>query len=73
MFKALTWVIGTALAAAVATFAIGMALPEFVLISQHEGAYAMAVAFVYTPFAFLLGAIAGYAIWKARRGGRPPQ
>ncbi|MEZ5910845.1 MAG: hypothetical protein R3D84_00425 [Paracoccaceae bacterium] len=49
MFKALTWVIGTALAAAVATFAIGMALPEFVLISQHEGAYAMAVAFVLRP------------------------
>lgn len=41
------------------TFAIGMALPELMLIAQREGGYAMAVAFFYTPVGAVLGAIAG--------------
>lgn len=39
------------------TFAIGMALPSVLTISQAEGAYAMGVAFVWTPIGALVGAI----------------
>jgi hypothetical protein len=67
MGRALLWIFGTALAAALATFGIGVALPDLVEISQREGAYAMAVAFVYTPAAFVLGAVAGLVIWLIRR------
>lgn len=67
MVRALIWIFGTALVAAVLTFAIGLALPEFIAISQIEGAYAMAVAFVYTPAAFAVGAALGLILWLTRR------
>ena len=38
-------------------FAIGMALPMVIRISQAEGAYAMGVAFIWTPLGAILGAI----------------
>jgi hypothetical protein len=42
-------------------FAIGMALPSIIRISQSEGSYAMGVAFFWTPLGAVLGAvIAGY-------------
>lgn len=50
------------LGASALTFAIGIALPEVLPISQFEGAYAMQVAFFFTPIAGLIGAIAGL-IW----------
>ena len=43
------------------TFAVGMALPMVIRIRQAEGAYAMGVAFFWTPLGAILGAvIAGY-------------
>ena len=41
----------------VLAFAIGMALPMIFRISQAEGAYAMGVAFFWTPLGAVLGAI----------------
>ena len=38
-------------------FTIGMALPMVLRISQAEGAYAMGVAFIWTPLGAVLGAI----------------
>ncbi len=67
MARALIWIFGTALAAAIVTFAIGMFLPQIAPISQHEGAYAMGIAFVWTPAAFVLGAILGLVLWRTRR------
>jgi len=67
MGKALAWIFGTAIAAAVAAFGTGIALPEVIAISQREGAYMMAVAFVYTPAAFVAGAVLGLLIWLNRR------
>jgi len=67
MARALTWTFGTALAAAVLTFGIGLLLPGIVPISQREGAYAMGIAFVWTPAAFILGAILGLVLWLIRR------
>ena len=46
---------------------IGIALPEVIAISQREGAYMMAVAFVYTPAAFIAAAVVGLVVWNARR------
>lgn len=48
-------------------FAAGMAAPEVLPISQAEGAWAMGVAFVWTPLGALLGALGG-ALWPRRRG-----
>jgi hypothetical protein len=48
-----------------AVFAIGMALPSVISISQAEGAYAMGVAFFWTPLAAIIGAVVGWV-----RGGR---
>ena len=48
-----------------AVFAIGMALPSVISISQAEGAYAMGVAFFWTPLGAVLGAVVGLV-----RGGR---
>lgn len=38
-------------------FAIGMALPMVIRISQAEGAYAMGVAFLWTPLGAIIGAV----------------
>ena len=45
-----------------AVFALGMALPSVIAISQAEGAYAMGVALVWTPLARLVGAVAGLVL-----------
>lgn len=49
------------------TFACGMALPMVIPISQAEGAYAMGVAFFWTPLGGVLGAIGGVIFSAARR------
>lgn len=46
-------------------FGLGMSLPMIVPISQAEGAYAMGVAFVWTPLGGIAGAIIG-AVLGAR-------
>jgi MFS family permease len=66
MKRALLWTSGCAFAAAALTFLVGIYLPELTPISQREGAYMMAVAFVYTPTAFILGAVLGLVIWLRR-------
>lgn len=43
-------------------FATGMALPSVVSISQAEGAYAMGVAFVWTPLGAVTGAVLGFVL-----------
>ena len=48
-----------------AVFAIGMALPSVISISQAVGAYAMGVAFFWTPLGAVIGAVVGLV-----RGGR---
>ena len=53
-------------AGGVLVFAIGMLLPMIIKISQAEGAYAMGVAFVWTPLGALVGAIIGLIL----AGGR---
>ncbi|MCB2117315.1 MAG: hypothetical protein KDE00_13715 [Rhodobacteraceae bacterium] len=67
MLRALAWCLGMAFAAAIVAFGIGIALPEVIAISQREGAYMMAVAFVYTPAAFIAAAVVGLVVWNARR------
>ncbi len=51
------WVIAGLLLGGAVTFAVGMALPSVMAISQAEGAYAMGVAFFWTPVGALIGAI----------------
>ncbi len=53
------WAFGGFVLGAGLTFVIGMALPEVAPISQAEGAYAMGVAFFWTPLGAVIGAIAG--------------
>ena len=47
-------------------FAIGMAVPLVFRISQSEGAYAMGVAFVWTPLGAVLGALIGLIVASLR-------
>jgi hypothetical protein len=47
-------------------FAIGMLLPMVIKISQAEGAYAMGVAFVWTPLGALVGAVIGLIVASGR-------
>lgn len=49
-----------------AVFAAGMALPSVISISQAEGAYAMGVAFVWTPLGAVISAVLG-VILSGRR------
>ena len=51
------WAVTGFLGGGVLVFAIGMALPMVIRISQAEGAYAMGVAFFWTPLGAILGAI----------------
>jgi hypothetical protein len=48
-------------------FAVGLALPAVVAISQAEGAYMMGVMFFWVPFGALAGAILGAVL-----GGKRP-
>ncbi len=66
MGRCLLWVFGTAFVAAALTFVGGITLPEIVPISQFEGAYMMAVAFIYTPTGFVAGAVLGFMLWRSR-------
>ena len=59
------WAVMGFLIGGAVVFAIGMALPPVIRISQAEGAYAMGVAFVWTPLGAIVGAVIG-----AVRGGR---
>lgn len=45
------------LVGAMITFGVGMSLPSIMSISQAEGAYAMSIAFFWTPAGGVLGAI----------------
>jgi hypothetical protein len=55
-------------AGAVVTFGFGLALAEVFAISQAEGAYAMGLAFFWTPLGAVVGLVAG-AVFAARRRG----
>ena len=59
------WTMIGLLAGGALVFAVGMALPSVIRISQAEGGYAMGVAFVWTPLGAIVGAVIG-----AVRGGR---
>lgn len=48
-----------------------MGLPSVIPISQFEGSYAMGVAFFWTPFSAVVGAVAGLIARLMRR--RPNQ
>lgn len=45
------------LVGAIIAFGVGMSLPSILTIPQAEGAYAMSVAFFWTPAGGVLGAI----------------
>lgn len=60
-----------AVAVGAATFFLGIAAPEVFNISQFEGAYMMAVAFVYTPTGALFGGIAGAIVMALRKPAKP--
>lgn len=59
------WAVIGFLAGGAIVFSVGMALPSVISISQAEGAYAMGVAFVWTPLGAVIGAVVGFV-----RGGR---
>lgn len=56
------WAVLGFLAGGGAVFAIGMALPSVLSISQAEGAYAMQVAFFWTPLGAVIGAALGLVL-----------
>lgn len=64
--KRLGWTIGGAVLLGALAFAVGMALPSIIAISQAEGAYAMTVAFFWTPLGAILGGV--MVFFGARRG-----
>lgn len=61
------WGLAGLVAGAALVFAVGMALPMITPISQAEGAYAMAVAFVWTPIGAVMGAVGGVVVALVRR------
>lgn len=66
------WLVGLVLGAMLGgalVFGIGVALPEFIEISQREGAYAMGIAFFWTPAGMVLGGILGLLLALRGRGG----
>ena len=54
------WTVIGFLAGGAIVFAVGMALPSVISISDAEGAYAMGVAFVWTPLGAVIGAVVGF-------------
>ena len=60
--RRLGWTLGGLLLVAGVVFAVGMTLPSIITISQAEGAYAMGVAFFWTPLGALAGAVLGYVL-----------
>ncbi|MFZ1727156.1 MAG: hypothetical protein WBO29_10700 [Albidovulum sp.] len=67
MGRMLAWTFGCAFAAAALTLLAGITLPELTPISQSEGAYMMGVIFFFTPAAFVIGAVIGILVGRARR------
>lgn len=66
MLRVILWAIAGCVGGAAAAMAIGIAAGEVFDISQAEGAYAMGVAFFWTPLGGLVGAVAA-GIWAALR------
>ena len=60
--RTILWMLAGFILGGAVTFGIGAGLPEIVRISQAEGGYMMAVAFVFTPMGAVAGAIAGLVI-----------
>ncbi len=63
------WLVGLVLGGmlgGVLFFAVGIALPSLLPISQAEGAYAMQVAFFWAPLGLILGAILGVLLARRR-------
>ena len=54
------WTVIGFLAGGAIVFAVGMALPSVISISDAEGAYAMGVAFVWTKLGAVIGAVVGF-------------
>ena len=59
------WAVAGFFGGGIAVFAIGMALPSVMKIRQAEGAYAMGVAFFWTPLGAVLGAVIGGVLAKS--------
>jgi hypothetical protein len=60
------WTVSGLILGAALVFAVGMALPSIVPLSQAEGAYAMGVAFFWTPLGALVGALSGFLLSRGR-------
>jgi hypothetical protein len=65
--RRLRWTLAGGLGVGALVFGIGMALPSVLAISKAEGAYAMGVAFVWTPIGLVVGAVLGFIFAGSNR------